>query len=795
MTKTNNAFVKIFSSVAGSVKSFALTQFSISLLLVLTPLLITPSFADIYNPVKQTLLIVLVTLALFGWSLQLFKAREWNRKKGLLAWLPLFIWISVVISAVLSSSGYIAWVGTGAQGFTAVLPITAYMAVLMMVINGGEDAHRFRWYGASMMLGVLLASIYGLLEYLGVSFLAGTRGYVGFSLTGMFESLRILAVAMTLLATGIWITADRNRKDVWMPTVRWRTIFTVLGSLTVILTIALLVISDARQAQITLLVGSAVLVALGLFDPKKFTSPVRLLLPMFLFAMTIVLIVAPAPFAGKTPPEISPNTRVSTQIAIDTLKSDGIFGSGPGTWQYDYTRFRTEDINGSILWRMKFDHSISHILTLSATWGIVPTALLVLFFIVTLIKLSGALLLKRSRESWQTTVVVGTVWLSLLVSKFIYSSDPSQEIIFWVITGLLLSILIRPTKKVEFSQKPRTALVTSFMIVVASLGFIFSIMLSAQWMSAESAIARAAELQRNGAERPEVLNQVAKAVSLNRWDAGYNEALSIIYLRHIDDLAADVKANAEQIGKEANISVELASRAISLEPKNASAYNTLGEIYTSLSAVITGSDALALNQFRMSAKLDPKNPEAHNRLAKALTLSSDNAKQLIQDEEEKAKVLETLLTEAEDEINEAIRLKPDYRSLYYTRALILERQNKLEESIQNLIALVKVSPQDATLRFELGVIQLRAGHKDFAMQDFTAAVNIAPTFANARWFLVALYEDAGNTAAAIEQLEALQTLDPDNTTITDKLNLIKQGATPQVPPEQVEPLVEPVTEE
>ncbi|NQV12159.1 hypothetical protein HQ524_02245 [Candidatus Uhrbacteria bacterium] len=785
---STSPIINLFKKITGGASHTTLMQWSLVSLLVLLPILIIPAFTDIYGPIKQAALVILTTLAFLGWTLGVYRDQEWQRRKGLLIWTPLLVMAGVVVSAVASSSGYTSWIGAGGQGFTAVVPFFAMILLYVMVMHISDSRKAIRQLTCAAMLGVLIAQVYSVFEMFGFGFLSGDLGFVGFSLVGTFESMGILGVVMTVLVAGIWIVADRSKNDTWMPTRAWVTAFGVIGGLVTVLTLFFMIIGDRWPTEVALLVGSGLIVALGLHDPKKFAAPKRMLFPMFLFAASILLLLFGSPITSSVPVEVSPNYSSGWEIGVQTMQTDGLFGSGPGTWLYDFTRFKPTSFNEGQFWQANFDHANAHMLTLFSTWGLIPTVLLILFSLWVILKAVDALIIKRAREDWQTIAVLFAVWSAFLVSLFTYSSDIVLETFFWLFTGIFVAHIAPKMKSMSFKTHGRASLLTSFSIVVAGIVFIMSSVVSIQWLTGEAIIAQASEVQNEGDQVDEVVNLVGRAVRLNSWHAGYARALATAHFQRVDKLAADVEANADLIVQGSDFAVTMAQRAIVLEPLDVRGYNLLGSIYSNLTAVIGGSDLYALDQYRIAVDLDSNNPLRHVKLARALVSVSDSVMSTLDEGEARDKAVGDLLKEAEEVIDEAARLKPSYAPTFYTRVMILERQGRLDESITQMVPLVQRSPQDPVLRFELGVLLLRAGDKNAALQSFQTATNLAPTYANAKWYLVALYEEAGALELAIQELEDLNILNPSDTVVLDKLNLLKQGLVTQQAAEDVIPL-------
>ena len=768
-----------------SLQGILITRWSIVALLAVLPVIVMPGFGDPFGSIKQSLLLILVALAFLGWCSHVYKARAWAYKSAWMLWLPVALLVAVGVSAILSSSGFASWIGAGGQGFTAFLPTMALIFVFGMVLYEGEKKGIVRRYTFAAMLGVLLALIVSLLAFFGVD-VVGKTSFVGYATTGTFESVTILGAVMSLLAVSIWAARDA-KGDTWLPNKKWRVAYGIVGIATLAITALLVIAADTWPTQVVLLVGSGVLVAAGLFDPKKFAKPARMLAPMAVFAVALILLVVQLSFASdKLPVEAHIGYGASTDIAVEVLKADGVFGSGPGTYAYDYTRFRPAESNESMFWDVRFDRAPSHFLTLAATWGLIPLVVLVAFLIYVVVRMVDALVLKKDREDWQTVAVLSSSWLALLAGNIVYSSDLATELVFWVITGLLLAHFVRRKKVVQVAGHGRGALLLSLVFVLAGVGLVFSLVTSAQWVIGEASMAKAISLQEKEAPVVEVVSAVQGAAAVNRWHTGYLRTAAMANLGLIDDLASgDLTENSELILQAANRAVIYAERAAYLDSMDVRNLNVLGTVHETVATIRIDSLPHAVDAYREAAKLDPVNSLQHIKLAQVLMGASDRAEAAEGAESETAAVL---LAEAEAHVQTAIDLRLTSSNLYI-RALVWERQGRLGEAIGQLEALVAAAPRDPVLRFELGVLQLRAGSKKLARTAFEDALVLAPTYANAKWYLAALYEEAGELDAAIQQLEDLLVMNPDDTRVQERVELMRNELV--VPAlEELEPLEE-----
>jgi hypothetical protein len=63
-------------------------------------------------------------------------------------------------------------------------------------------------------------------------------------------------------------------------------------------------------------------------------------------------------------------------------------------------------------------------------------------------------------------------------------------------------------------------------------------------------------------------------------------------------------------------------------------------------------------------------------------------------------------------------------------------------------------------------------------------VLLAPDYANARWYLALLLEDAGDIAGALQQLKEIETLNPNNSVLQQKISQLQAGQR-TIPPGEV----------
>ena len=150
--------------------------------------------------------------------------------------------------------------------------------------------------------------------------------------------------------------------------------------------------------------------------------------------------------------------------------------------------------------------------------------------------------------------------------------------------------------------------------------------------------------------------------------------------------------------------------------------------------------------------------------------------------------------EALAQFEQAIALKEDYASAHYQMAIVYDRQGKLDEAISKMESVADYNPRDVGVVFQLGMLYMRRhGEQDLtrAQRAFEYAVDLAPAYANARWFLASVYEQQGDFDRAIEQVQKVLELNPENIDVAARLVRLQEGRTAKALPQPVDEAKKP----
>ena len=145
-----------------------------------------------------------------------------------------------------------------------------------------------------------------------------------------------------------------------------------------------------------------------------------------------------------------------------------------------------------------------------------------------------------------------------------------------------------------------------------------------------------------------------------------------------------------------------------------------------------------------------------------------------------------LLSTAEQVFLEATELKSDYLPAHYYLAATYERQGKLEQATERLVALRNNNPADIGLSFQLTQMLIRLEEYAIAQQELERIVEISPNYSNALWYLASMYEISGNIEGAISAIEQVVKINPENEVASVRLARLRAGETTTSIPEPIQ---------
>lgn len=775
-----------------------LSKWCIYLSFFLIPLFFLPFSLDVLEVSKQSLFVLLSFVGLMALIGYMLTSKKFVLRKGWLNILPLLLIISVLISTVVSGGGFMSWVGEASQEYTSFLSLLSYCVFFYLVANAGSDTQTQRSIVFAIIASCFFAFLAGFLQLLGVQTLPFEfASSQAFNTIGTVNSLGVFASVYLVLASALWIASYQSNGLLVMNGKKGIAEKIMLFSAS-LLSLAILIVLDYWVLWALCLFGLLVLFALALVRATEFKQTNKFTLPMSVFVVSLLLLFVATPVRLGFPTEIMPSFGATFSIAKNSLSdTSALFGSGPGTFSYDYAKYRSQDLNATQFWSVKFDRGNSHALTMIATLGVVWFILWMILVLSLVFSAMSRLIRERSHEEWRSTFVFFCAFAVLILSKFLYSSNFVLEFLFWGIAGVLASQVLVKVKQVEFNESPRLALGFSFVYVLFAVAIVSILFMTGQRYVGEVAFASAVRLDRASGELEVITSQLVTAVRNNRYNDVYYRNFAQAMLLRVGkeisgvDPSAITQEKSQLIQALVADSMNASKRATELAPNNVSNWVVRGAIAREVMPILSDAGGLAIEAFTKASELEPSNPAHLVDLARVYISQSEVERALMQSKDEEIKAQaqtkrDELLFSAQSALEKAIVLKADYAPAHYQLSLVYDSQGKTKDAIVKMESVKQYNPFDVGVAFQLGVLYLREDDLNNAKSEFERAIELLPDYSNARWFLAAVLEKQGDLAGALEQVKKVSELNPDNQTVLQKLAQLELGESSVLIPEPVE---------
>ncbi len=756
----------------------AVARWTVFITLLLFPLFYFPGLSDALELPKQSFLILATTVAVLAWLGKMLVTRRLEVRRSIL---NLFLGVYLVLYAAsvwLSKNHYVSFVGDFGQEKAGLVSVFCFALMYFVAINVLRDSKDVKKALNWMGLGALLALIFAVGQALGLKILPGigARGSA-FNTVGTTNAVGVYAAMAMTLVMGLMLLPTKGEK---LATLR-KVLMGVLLALGALYIAAL----QFWALWLMLIVGCAVLVAYGMLKTDRDMQITMLAVPMAAMVVGALFIFIRFPISLNLPAEVMPSLRASWSVSREALANQPLFGSGPGTFLYDYTQFRSKDLNTTNFWSVQFDRSASRILTMLATIGILGLAAFLLM--VVFLSVRTKMKLWRGHEDWLVTLAAYAAWSTLLVGKVLYSSNMTLEFAFWMLTAMLVSLQWHGRSEARFDQSPRAALGLSFLFIVAVIFSIAGVYLQGQRLVAETHYQRGVTADVTKKEGADLASkELLRASQLNSQNDLYFRGLSQSLAMQANLVASAAGANptedqARQVTLLAANAVNAGRRATELNASNVQNWSSLAGMYRDLGPSVDGAVDAAISAYQQAIKLDPNNPTYYTELAKIKINVAEDARVKIGNgkdlKEEQKAALQKTMTDAQkaarENLDKALELKQDYAAANYWTAVLLQSEGKSDEAAAKLESVRNANPNDLGVGFQLAILYYQNHQTDKAIAELQRLIGIEPQYSNARWYLAAMYEEKGNLDGAIAQIEEVLKANPGNADVQKRLDDLK----------------------
>ena len=739
----------------------------------LVPLIFIPSVQEVIEFPKQTLFITLTAIAALLWLIEtLIKSKlVYTRNKINLALLALPI--VLLVSALLSGDPYGAFVGWGVQISSSVITFAFLSIFVFLSFNVFEGLKDLTKTIFIFLASVFLATLFGFLQLSQIYiFPFGFTETNAFNTIGTANGLGLLAGAALLISMGlIFASSKGTEKIIKIPII-----------ISAVMSFLYLFALDFGPIWI----GLTAAVASVLFFGFLRRTSVKLTVLMWwtgLLLVSLLMIFFNPNLSDRivTPTEVSLNQRTSLGIAGQTLKSNPVFGSGPGTFAYDFSQFKPQSLNNTIFWNVRFSKGSSEFTSSLAMTGILGVA--ALFFLIGWIGYKSVKRLRTSSFETKTDGLDKKVFESSLLAALgfltiLYFFYPLSLVLWFTLFTLVLFLVMFDKEKGGSEQKEILLEHSPQVSLIVAIVFLTAIVLNAGVVYGMFQRYRAEISYTKGVRTADIVQaqtSLDKATRINPYiDLYWRDLGALTFNRFLAESRQPPSVERDQnIQTFLNQALSATNRASELNPQNSFTWSLRGTIYRNLIGLAQGADSFSINTLQEAIQRDPVNPVLHTELGRAylaqIDLAALNQTQLAPEQREQ------LITNAIESFNQAIRLKGDYAPALFQSALLFDRIGERQEAINRMEANKILAPNDTGIAFQLGVLYYKSSNFNQAQAEFERAVALDENFSNARYFLGIILDFRGRVTAAIEQFEKISALNPGNPTVQTILTNLRTG--------------------
>lgn len=441
-------------------------------------------------------------------------------------------------------------------------------------------------------------------------------------------------------------------------------------------------------------------------------------------------------------------------VAKEAFKKNPGLGSGLGTFQEDFSRYRPAELNSGAFWQIRFLKSRSYFLEILATAGL-PT-LLSYFLIICLVIYLNIILIKKylgsepasgTDENYNLITALFTVFVLIFFSQLGFLTNTVLNFIFWFYLALIIAFWQRvdqPLFKERIIDLKKTVLsyrLAILILFILSVGVFTLLVFETKFFVAD--LIATSRLDREAG--------LTTAIKLNPYRYNYRLSLAKFYLNQAgaEALKPAEKKDNTKIQLDITRAIAMAQPALTLAPNSVLTQETMGMIYRDIRQLTLGSEPWAVKYFSDALNLEPTNPVLATELAKAYSNLNDSAN-------------------AEKYFRRGLELKPDY---YEAKLGLAKTYLKNKQDNQALILLNELARevQTAEIYYELGRFYYNHGEVDKAIDRFKLALNLSPKYANSLYSLAVAYEAKGERAEALKYYQQVLELNPGNAEVKKKL--------------------------
>ncbi|HPN96896.1 MAG TPA: hypothetical protein PLK35_03970 [Candidatus Moranbacteria bacterium] len=487
-------------------------------------------------------------------------------------------------------------------------------------------------------------------------------------------------------------------------------------------------------------------------------------LPMVIFVLVMVIKMIGAVDVAKINfAEIKPlDYKMSGEIAAESIKDKMILGSGPGTFGYDFSRYRPQSFNENIFYSLRFLQGTGIVLEAISTVGGLGTIML-LILVLSFVSVE-IYLISREKEKNKLMSLGLFASTSILLVNVITTKAEGTVLILAALLGILsLATALWESDSREnnlslsLKASPKFALALAFVFMMVSAGVAFLFVFLGKIYAADINAGSASRVVNQN--REEAILKMSKAITFYEKEGRYYAQLGQYYmmLANEEALKGEQDRDVEKIKQYLNSSIAASNMGSNLMKEDVGTTEVLAQIYENAGLYVSDSLNMAVENYQRGLELEPHNPNYYLRIGQ-IKLSLAATKK---DNTEKKKMLE----EAKNMFQESVNKKTNLPEGYFYLSLVQEALGENDKAIESGKNAVALDQKNVDFIISLArMLQNRGKEEDMKNSEllYQAVINLDEKNINGHFYLGMFYEKSKKKQEAKEQYRKVIEMLPAN---------------------------------
>ncbi|TET55065.1 MAG: tetratricopeptide repeat protein [Actinobacteria bacterium] len=658
----------------------------------LVPLVFSNQTFDILELPKQVLLGILVMLSIFFWLIKAVLLSEFKLKKSALNIAVIVFLISSAISTIGSTSPVTSFLGfysRGSDSFLVIIMLTLFFFVAANTIETKNDLKKIT---GTFLLSIGLVAFYALFQAFGIFILPleAAKSKMFNTVGGINNLSAILSVALLFSTALIMSSEDKLKISAG-----------ILGALSFFLLLGL----NTGYIWYGLIFSLLALIGITIVSKKEIDYKL-LAIPASILLIAFFMLFSKS-FGLSLPKEGQLDRSTAKTIVSSTLTGRFLFGSGPETFVFDYSKFRPKKANKKPTWLLRFDKAHNEYFQMAATRGLLGLLAYLSLFVV-LIVLAGTYVMK-TEDAFKKSLGVGIFGSSmfLTINSYFYFNNTTLIFIIFVLLSLTSGLRSLEAKEENLvsAQTLEAKTFSIILVLLAFLGVVGATLAGARAYSADAAYKKGLKQSLTIKTVKSAKNNFEKAVALNPYREAYylNIARVNLILANRESAKKKNKRNVSIMRNKVTTAITSGQKAIDLNPVNAANWMSMALTYRNVALYASDAQPWIEKSYTKAAELEPTNPHPHNGLGQVYLTSKDYDKAITMFEK-------------------AIELKDDFADPYFNLGLVYVQKQEYAKARRSFNKVLKLKPNDKETKKALKDLEkLEKGtavlQKDGAIQE------------------------------------------------------------------------------